>query len=258
MNCKICESARFPFGEAVIMRRHTVGFYQCNSCGFVQTQDPYWLDEAYEEPIQTTDVGYVSRNLKLADVTASVIASCFDPAGQFLDFGGGYGLLVRLLRDRGLDFYRDDPYCENLLARGFDRPDAARYELVTAFEVAEHLPDPVASFEAMLSYSDNILFTTELMTNPAPAPGGWWYYSLETGQHVSLYTEDALHALADRLNLKIVTSPSRDRHLLTTNRRALRWFPLVSRYSVARFVGRARRRPSLLQHDYERLVAESS
>jgi hypothetical protein len=37
--------------------------------------------------------------------------------GTFVDIGGGYGLLTRLMRDRGFDFYWKDPHCENIFAK---------------------------------------------------------------------------------------------------------------------------------------------
>lgn len=192
--CKICGDVRLRFGDAVLMGHRPVVYYRCGSCGFVQTEAPDWLDEAYSDVIHETDIGHVSRNLSLARATVSVITAGFNADSRFLDFGGGYGMLVRLLRDRGLDFYRDDPYCDNLFARGFDRTGTSDdgYELVTAFEVAEHLPDPIEGFAAMFRRSDSVLFSTELLPDPPPAPGAWWYYSLESGQHVSLYTPRAL------------------------------------------------------------------
>jgi hypothetical protein len=50
---------------------------------------------------------------------------------------GGYGMFVRLMRDGGFDFHREDPLCDNLFAQGFDRQDDGTFELVTAFEVFE-------------------------------------------------------------------------------------------------------------------------
>jgi hypothetical protein len=251
MTCAICGGARDVLGEALIMSRYRVAYFRCTQCGFVQTEKPYWLDEAYENPIIDSDVGYVDRNIRFASIAKAVISTGFDPNGKFLDYGGGYGLFVRLMRDRGFDFYRDDPYCENLFARGFDRTGSedGNYELVTAFEVAEHLPDPVDGFEAMMRRGSSVLFSTVLLPNPTPKPGEWWYYSVEGGQHVSLYSRESLALLADRLGVKVKSSRNGDRHLFTNSTRALTLFPFVSRKNVARLI--RPKRESLTQNDYE-------
>ena len=44
----------------------------------------------------------------------------FKSNGSIVDYGGGYGLLVRLMRNSGFDFYRYDPYCANFFAKGFE------------------------------------------------------------------------------------------------------------------------------------------
>lgn len=256
--CNICGENRSLFGNAVLMGRRSVNYYRCAVCGFVQTEDPDWLEEAYSDVIAETDIGYVARNIELAERAESVISNGFDKTGRFLDFGGGYGMLVRLLRDRGLDFYRDDPYCDNLFARGFDRTGAdSGYELVTAFEVAEHLPNPIDGFGAMLRRSDSVLFSTRLLPDPPPAPGEWWYYAVETGQHLSLYTNSALAALANRFNIGFASSSSGDLHLLTNNRRALRRFRFAARRNVAHYSRLFRRRKSLIEKDYESLTGRS-
>lgn len=242
--CKICGAPRETFGDATIMGRHQVTYFRCVGCGFIQTEDPYWLAEAYKEAIHETDVGHVARNISTSRVARAVIASGFDRGGRFLDFGGGYGLFVRLMRDAGLDFYRDDPYCANLFAQGFDRTGTgdSGYELVTAFEVAEHFPDPVGGFQEILSRGQSILFSTLLLPDPAPRPGEWWYYSLESGQHVSLYSRTALTELATRFNLSLASSRSGEFHLMTSKRKPLRLFPLTSRRKTAMLISAAFRR----------------
>ena len=43
-----------------------------------------------------------------------------------------------------------------------------------------------------------MVFSTLTFSGSAPAPG-WWYYSLESGQHVSFYQPRTLHQIAVRL-----------------------------------------------------------
>ena len=84
---------------------------------------------------------------------------------------GGYGIFTRLMRDIGFDFYWYDPHSINLLARGFEtRSKNYKYELVTAFEVFEHFAELIKEIESMLQFSDNILFSTELLPSLIPKP----------------------------------------------------------------------------------------
>src|SRR6185312_6383740 len=199
--CRLCGEEALPFGSARVLASLGVDYYRCRACGFVQTEEPYWLERAYEQPIAKIDVGIISRNIALGATASAVISALFDSGGRFLDWGGGYGILVRLMRDRGFDFYWRDPFCENLFAHGFEWAEGGRAELVTAFEVLEHLPHPVEDVAAMAAVSDNLLVSTLVLPDPAPAPGDWWYYALESGQHVSLYSRRSLRVLAGRLGM---------------------------------------------------------
>jgi hypothetical protein len=241
------------FSTTKLRGRYQASFFRCESCGFIQTEEPYWLDIAYSDAINDSDVGLVGRNIMLATITQAVIWTLFDQNRSFLDYGGGYGILVRILRDHGLDFYRYDKHCENLFARNFDgRTDGTvSYELLTAFEVFEHLADPLADINAMLKLSSNVLFTTELVPPETPKPGAWQYYGLEHGQHVSFYTAQTLSVIAAKNHLNLYTD-GRTIHLFTSRKVSPYLFYAVSRYKIASLLNLFVRRDSLLQQDYEK------
>lgn len=215
MKCRICSAEASGLFNANVLLRYDVEFFQCKSCGFVQTEDPYWLDKSYQEPINREDTGIVARNLRLADIASLTIFSMYKRNAMFLDYAGGTGLLVRLMRDRGYDFYWHDKYTDNLFARGFEGNPAGRgYELLTCFEAMEHFSDPQKEINEMLSMSRNLLFTTELLPSPAPSPGDWWYYGIDHGQHVSFYSLRTLQHIASGRNLNLYSNGV-DTHLLT-------------------------------------------
>jgi len=219
--------------------------------------EPHWLDEAYAEAINASDVGLVRRNLEFARITRVVIHQLFDREGRFLDFAGGTGLLVRLMRDAGYDFYWRDRYCTNLFARGFEAPEDSgeRFELVTAVEVLEHCVDPLAALQEMLTCTESVLLTTELLPDPPPAAGDWWYYGLEHGQHVSFYTRRSLEILAARLGMQLVTN-GRNLHLLSPRRVSGARFRLLTQPAVAALLSPWVKRPSLQAGDLEQMQAE--
>lgn len=218
MKCKICTSETRDLFESEIMNKYIIKYYQCTSCRFIQTEEPYWLEEAYEDAIAETDLGYVTRNIMFSEMNSSIIKLAFNKKAKFLDYGGGYGMFVRLMRNRGFDFYRQDVYCENLFSRHFDIEDIdtkSGFEMLTAYEVFEHLPNPIEEIENMLKFSDSILFSTQIQLEKSyKSVDDWWYFTPETGQHVALYSKKSLQFIADKYNLNLYTN-GRNYHLLT-------------------------------------------
>lgn len=204
--CKLCGGSLRPFATGVVLQERTVSYQRCSSCFSIFLPEPDWLDEAYSEAISALDVGLLERCVQLANIANAIVGAERLRGGRFLDFAGGYGTLTRLMRDRGLDFRHLDPLCANIFAVGHEGTLDEHYDLITAFEVLEHLPDPVASLEPVSRASDVLLLTTQVLPQPAPQPGDWDYFAPETGQHVTFYTVAGLRALADRLGMELTSS----------------------------------------------------
>ena len=111
MNCKICNKKTKKFDAGYILNKYTVDYFQCENCGFVQTEHPYWLEESYSEAISVSDTGLIYRNLLFSKVSSIIISLFVNRNGRFLDYGGGYGIFTRLMRDYGYDFYSYDKSC---------------------------------------------------------------------------------------------------------------------------------------------------
>jgi len=203
MNCKICGSESPLLFKAVVLRKHEVGYFHCRECNYIFTEEPYWLEEAYTNPINHSDTGLLNRNIFYSKILSLLLFFFFKKNGKFLDFAGGYGVFSRLMRDNGFDFYWNDPFCTNLFSYGFelDKAGTTWFELLTSFESFEHFPNPLNEIEKMLSYSRNIFFSTELFSGEAPDKNGWWYYSFEQGQHVSFYSAQTLGKIAAKYGL---------------------------------------------------------
>lgn len=244
--CIICGGHFSKFSDAVILNKYKVAYFQCDQCRFIQTEKPYWLKEAYSSVIASSDVGLVYRNINFSQVVGNIIFSFFDHNKKFLDFAGGYGLFVRLMRDLGFDFYWQDVYADNIFAHGFDISQNSNYkfEMVTAFEVFEHLENPIQTIEEIFKYSHNILFSTEIIPSWNPKPGDWWYYCTEEGQHISFYTLDSLREIAKKFNLNFYSNGS-SLHLFTEKSFDLSVFQSVVSSKTVMF-----QKDSLLQSDY--------
>lgn len=255
VRCRICSAAVEVFDHALVLHKHPVDYYRCPSCGFIQTQAPYWLEQAYSTAMTSIDIGPVSRAMSCSYVARSVILAAFDWRRVFLDFGGGYGLFVRRMRDLGFDFRLYDEYCENLFAKAHQvRLDALEsFELVTAFEVVEHLVSPMEVFWKLRALSENILFSTCLVPEPAPKIGEWWYYDPRHGQHISFFSWRSLHRVAQQLGLRLYSAG--DIHLMTKeslNPRLIPW--LVTERSAAPIgylLAKAKGVRSLLASDFK-------
>lgn len=249
--CRICDALTSTLGTGQFLGRYTGKYECCSVCGFTFIRDPYWLDEAYSSAITTVDIGSVYRCDLFSGLLKTLIHTYTNPQAQFVDYGAGYGLLVRRMRDLGYDYYWHDQHCENLFATGFEaaQQPVSRYALLSAFEVFEHLLDPVTEMEHMTQLADQIVFSTEMISRPPPAPGAWWYYGPEHGQHISFYTWGALNRLARRFSLHFVTNGKI--HMFTKRRISKQLFSIVSKPYVSRMANAFLWKQSLLQQDFQ-------
>jgi len=207
IKCKVCGGQSKKKFEAQILRSYTAKYYLCADCGFLQSETPHWLQEAYREPLNRCDTGVLSRNIYLSRLTSVVLYFLYGKKARCLDYSGGYGILTRMMRDIGFDCYWCDPNAENLFARGFEyRDSTGDIDLVTCFEAYEHFVEPIVEIEKMLKISRNILFTTVLLPDPVPDPDNWWYYGFSHGQHISFYSIRSHRHIAKKFGLDFHTN----------------------------------------------------
>ena len=279
MQCLVCAAEAPRVFCRQVLYKYDVEYFRCRNCELLFTEPPYWLGEAYDESIKgIRDTGMVQRNLAIADALARIASRHFDPAGRFLDYGAGTGLLVRIMRDRGFDFRYFDPLAKNIFARGFelgrDYGAEPQFELVTAIEVFEHSADPIDDVTQMLHHADSILFTTELQPSGAGDLADWNYLLPEAGQHVAFYSMTTLKRIAKHFSLRL-HSDGYQFHLLTRRilelpHGGLQLIPSALRAKIARRLIRYLEgpaevgisRPSLVRQDLEaitkRLESESA
>jgi hypothetical protein len=247
VTCKVCaELSRF-FGRIEVLTKYPVQYFRCERCGFIQTEAPYWLEEAYSTAIARQDVGVMQRNLVNCELTSSVVNLFYPKIVNAVDFGAGHGVFVRLMRDRGYNFFWFDRYASNDYARGFEYNNKVRYDFLTAFEVLEHLSDPVHELSELMELSDNVFVSTYTVPDPVPALADWWYYSPITGQHISFYTRQSLEILAARFKRRLFSHGAY--HLFTKEPHSKLLFQIATRPRLARIVNQMFRRTSLIDAD---------
>ncbi|MCO7246810.1 class I SAM-dependent methyltransferase [Halomonas sp. Mc5H-6] len=208
MKCKVCHKDNEKCFSSVIMNKYEIDYFHCDHCDFLQTEEPYWLDEAYAQSINVSDTGYMVRNLFYSKRLTILLYFLFGKNGRYVDYAGGYGVFVRLMRDIGFEFYWDDKYTTNLFSTGFEWNGVDKVEAVTLFEAFEHFIDPIGELNKLRNISDTIIFTTDLHPDPVPKPNEWWYYGLDHGQHISFYSKKTFNEISNQLGMYYLNSGS--------------------------------------------------
>lgn len=266
MTCKICSSSTSVITNKLVLNKYNVNYHQCDSCKFIQTDEPFWIEEAYQSAITSLDIGLISRNIYLKDIVSKIIENNFPSAKIMIDYGGGYGMFVRMMRDLGFNFYRQDVYCENLFATYFDVKDANvnRFDILTSFEVFEHLVNPIEEIKKMFELSDTIIFSTELIPTNKNDFSSWWYVTPLTGQHVAFYDKKTLAFIAEKFGKKLYTNGS-NLHILISVNKEINPFAVpqksIIEKIIQKLIGKTKTentRESLLQVDYNFILKKLS
>ena len=193
---KTCEDHK---GAPVFARSgKEVGYLRCTGCGFVWCPEMCLWDrnrfrrDIYNEDYIKADPDYVSLRPEANARWLTQFAGEVRSRIQHLDYGGGDGLMASLLCERGFRSHSWDP---------MEDPDIddCEFDLVTAFEVFEHSPDPQALRMDIMRrmLPDGVLLFSTMTSDRLGRnwhPAEWWYAAPRNG-HVCLYTKDALRRL---------------------------------------------------------------
>lgn len=203
VECRLCAGALHKTFNQTILQKYEVEYFRCEACHSLQTEPPYWLDEAYgDKNLSSLDTGAAQRNIH--NLAASwAIAKLFGVT-HAMDIGGGDGLLCRLLRDYEINCYVNDKYASPVYAQGFTVADYTTPDMVLGFEVLEHFATPAGDIEAIFKYQSRvILLSTEIYTEQQR---DWWYLVPDSGQHIFFYSRRSLELLAEKYNYVVIVS----------------------------------------------------
>ncbi|MCM1038223.1 MAG: class I SAM-dependent methyltransferase [Ruminococcus sp.] len=203
MICPICADMGKKIFQGKIMHKYTISYYQCPVCGFVYTEEPYWLEEAYTDSITNIDTGMMQRTIDNVLTANAIVHNFFDTKASFLDYGGGYGIFTRMMRDLGYNWLWYDKYSDNYAARGFEYKRQEKIELITAFELFEHFDRPIEEITHLFTISRSVLFSTLIYDQDFAYKDfeKWWYYVPETGQHIGFYSQRTLEYIARKFHV---------------------------------------------------------
>lgn len=202
--CNICGGGVRELFKVVIFKESR-SLCKCldSNCCHVQFVNVDWLARAYEKAIVSLDTGAVKRCYLFSAIisTFSVVYNAFNtrPLLRYVDYGGGAGLLTRLLRDRGLNAYSFDAFCENVYSSGFIA-DNSPSDFISLIEVVEHLQYPMIEMSDIIKkFEPKVIFFTTVFA-PDLMEENWWYLTPDTGQHINFFTKKSVSKLATNLN----------------------------------------------------------
>ncbi|MEY2633364.1 MAG: hypothetical protein RIR00_2018 [Pseudomonadota bacterium] len=178
-----------------------VEYFRCPACGHCHCPEicswdlATFADKIYNADYVRVDPEYLEkRPINNADFVANLFPSVTNEV-RHLDYGGGNGGMAANLRDFAWDSSSYDPYQQSGGIAGL-----GRFDLITAFEVFEHVPDPQALLRELRSLlqPDGVILFTTLPSDGLIAVGqplDWWYAAPRNG-HINLFSRASLTHLA--------------------------------------------------------------
>lgn len=174
----------------------------CSQCGFCFAPELHrWPRSEFAHKIYNSDYVHVDPDYveTRPRTNAANLRAAFGAAAgviRHLDYGGGDGLLAAILREAGWNSFSYDPFVDD----DSDPAELGRFDLITAYEVFEHVPDVrqlMAHLRLLLAPDGLVLFST-LVSDGSIHPDRrltWWYAAPRNG-HISLYSRNSLAVLA--------------------------------------------------------------
>jgi hypothetical protein len=185
-----------------------VAYHQCTACRFTfSAAFDSWSAADFEAHVYNAE--YVLSDKPFVRErpmrNAAMVAGLFDrerAAVDILDVGGGRGVFAEAMRAAGFSASTRDPYF-----MGSEVDDARRFDLITSFEVIEHVRHDqqhtwMASLARLLRAAPwaRVLISTELISPEHTI--GWWYLCPRNG-HISVHSASSLRRLASTVGLQV-------------------------------------------------------
>ena len=198
---KSCEELKGKFAS---LSGTPIYYARCNHCGFCFAPEiASWKLEEFEEKIYNNEYALVDPDyieIRPRANAAHLISMFGDRARSIkhLDYGGGGGLLSNVLNESNWQSVSYDPFVD----KNVSIFQLGKFDLITAFEVFEHVPNPqhlMSNLRSLLSPNGVVLFSTLLSDENIHLNQRitWWYASPRNG-HISLFSKNSLAILAQK------------------------------------------------------------
>lgn len=202
--CRLCGADSSKEFEATVLDKYSVSYYRCGKCRSLQTEKPYWLNEAYPDAVSSFDPDYLDRGLRVAEL---ILAMCvilgLKSDAIVLDYGAGAGITTQRLRDFGLRSYAYDALTKNIFNPKLEWASQGHPSVLVASELFEHFPEPKSDVDAIFNLKPDYLV---VMTCLNRGEGGdWGYLGREHGQHVFFFSPAAMAMLAKKYDYRLMS-----------------------------------------------------
>ncbi len=206
--CPVCRYTAYPF-DAVDFNKsceevrgfylppawRMVQYFRCENCRHLFAPEfLFWTREEfaqyiYNEEYRLIDPDSTGQRQDNQFKFIEQLFATYKKEISHLDYGGGSGRLSLALQDAGWHSRSWDPFVS-------DEPIEGQWDLITAFEVIEHVPNVNVMMRDLqrISKPDSLVFFSTLLSDKAVRPGGdlqWWYAAPRNG-HVSLFSTTSL------------------------------------------------------------------
>jgi hypothetical protein len=200
--CRLCRGdARYRY-HLSILAKSSVAYFECTQCLSLQSEKPYWLDESYAPQSQFPDIRALVRILQTReDIYFLCSALGITASDRVLDWGGGNGLLVRMMRDLGINAYRYDLYIKNNYALGYEFDQSSHYSMVLAIQVWEHFDDAADEVRKIFDLRPDVVV---ISTGTYAGQGPDWEYLNAYGRHIFLFSLEARKRIGDQYGYQMM------------------------------------------------------
>lgn len=212
--CKMCDAdagyffsvdfSKNSVGLSIRQYGLSVNHYRCETCGHMFTDfcDDWthedFLRNIYNEYYINVDPEYDGTRSK--DIAGLIRTYAGEKVLgiSILDFGSGKNILEAELRSMGVNnIYSYDPYSGGIVPDG-------KFDLVTAYEVIEHSPNPKDTINLMLSMVEDggAIFCSQAFVpdNILEIRDKWHYLGPRNG-HISFFSVDTIVSFSKKFSL---------------------------------------------------------
>ncbi len=201
---KSCEEVN---GKYLELSGIPISYMFCNSCNFCFSPEIYtWQLQDFEKNIYNSeyiiiDPDYIEARPQANTENLISMFPHFPKPLRHLDYGGGDGLLAKLLCRSGWNSTSYDPFVN----KGVCIKQIGTFDLITAFEVFEHVPDAhvlMSNLRTLLAPGGVIIFSTLLSDNQIrPNQKLTWWYAAPRNGHISLFSKKSLQIITKQYGL---------------------------------------------------------